>query len=108
MKIQKINLSLKNNMNEHFTLSLEQRGKGLWALCIGSECMDKNGKFDYEPLPSGRTASWLDQHRFSSPDKALEVFKKKLKLVVMGQHLELDDSVDHQAILSTLESLGLT
>jgi hypothetical protein len=55
-----------------FTVTVEYRGKGRWAVCWLRDCADRNGVLDFEPIPSGREDEWLDSHRFDL-DTALDI-----------------------------------
>lgn len=43
-----------------------------WAIRRGSpatgSCMNTNGRFVPEPLPSGRSQEWLERHRWTLPE----------------------------------------
>lgn len=47
-----------------------------WAICDGSMCMDKDGNWEYEPMPSARTKDFLQKYRFPSPKDALSALKR--------------------------------
>lgn len=46
------------------TLTVEYRGRGLWAIKRLSQCLSADGAWDYESNPSSRTDNWLATHRF--------------------------------------------
>lgn len=51
-----------------WTLSVEYRGAGRWAVLqrAGSRsCLGRDGKWDWESLPSERADEWLAAHRFT-------------------------------------------
>jgi hypothetical protein len=52
-----------------------------WAIRKpGGSCFSKIvGGFDYEPLPSSRTDKFLAEHRFNSPEEAMECWYKFYK-----------------------------
>jgi hypothetical protein len=57
----------------HFTLFVNAKGAGRWAIMNRGECWNKVGKaWDYEMLPSGREDDWLSEHRYDSLEEALE------------------------------------
>ncbi|MEV8638953.1 hypothetical protein AB0395_45595 [Streptosporangium sp. NPDC051023] len=56
----------------HYTLTVEYRGRGLWAVMDGPYAYDANGVKDYEPSPSNREDAWLATHRFDM-DTALAI-----------------------------------
>ncbi len=48
----------------HWAITVADRGNGLWAVTRHGACLSGTGTWDYEPLPSGRTSQWLEDHRF--------------------------------------------
>lgn len=48
--------------------------KAKWAVRDGGDCLNKKGKFEYEPMPSSRTEDFLNRCRFSSTEEALEAW----------------------------------
>jgi hypothetical protein len=48
-----------------FAITVEYRGRGLWAVKRLSQCLAADGSWSYEPTPSGREDDWLAEHRFS-------------------------------------------
>lgn len=42
-----------------------------WAVRRGAFCMNRDGDFEYEPLPSNRDSSFLARCRFESIESAL-------------------------------------
>jgi hypothetical protein len=58
-----------------FNLSVEYRGRGLWAVVRMGSCLDSDGTWSYESIPSERTDEWLAGHRFDL-DTALKLAKK--------------------------------
>lgn len=57
-------LPLDHPENGHFSITVEWRGEGRWAVCRFRQCLDANGEWDYESIPSEREDDWLDAHRF--------------------------------------------
>lgn len=49
--------------------------RSAWAIRQGALCMDRNGKWLYEPRPSNRTAAFLGQTRFDSAGQALDCWQ---------------------------------
>lgn len=43
-----------------------------WAVRWNGHCLNKDGKFEYEPLPSGRTDEFLARCRWESAEAAME------------------------------------
>ena len=72
----------------HFTVRVENRGRGLWAVTDGAHCLGKDGRWDYEPLPSNREDDWRASHRFDR-DTALDLAKKAApRMTVNGWTVE--------------------
>lgn len=47
-------------------ITVENRGKDRWAICLGRSCWNKTEKdFVYESLPSSRTEEFMKNSRFS-------------------------------------------
>lgn len=46
-----------------FEVEVEDRGAG-WAVTHLRWCLNTNGQWDFEPLPSERDPEWLASHRF--------------------------------------------
>lgn len=47
-----------------WALTVEYRGRGLWAVKRHSHCLSRAGEWDYEMRPSGREDEWIAEHRF--------------------------------------------
>jgi len=47
-----------------WAITVEERGPNRWAVLRGSACLGADGKWEYEPRPSERSADWLTSHRF--------------------------------------------
>lgn len=48
----------------HYDVTVERRAPGRWAVCWLGRCLEAQGEWGYEPLPSSREDDWLDAHRF--------------------------------------------
>lgn len=58
-----------------FDIKVEFAGSptgGAWAVRWLGRCLDRNGQWEFEPLPSARTDEWLADHRFDR-DTALRL-----------------------------------
>ncbi len=60
-------------------IHIEYCGMDKWAIRDGGECLDFAGNWNYEPLPSNRTAEWLAINRYPSAEYALEFYDSYLK-----------------------------
>jgi hypothetical protein len=58
-----------------FNLTVEYRGRGLWAVLRGGFCLGSDGTWSYESIPSEREDEWLATHRFDL-DTALNLAKE--------------------------------
>ena len=47
-----------------FTIHVEATGLGRWAVRRHGRCLNRDGVWGYEPIPSSRRDDWLDEHRF--------------------------------------------
>jgi hypothetical protein len=56
-------------------LTVQYRGRGLWAVKQGSVCLGSDGEWDWESIPSEREDEWLTIHRFPL-DAALDLARK--------------------------------
>lgn len=56
------------NMKGLAGLRVEWRGAGTWAVVDAGHCLNKDGRWEYEPLPSARSDGFVQRCRFSLPD----------------------------------------
>jgi hypothetical protein len=72
-----------------FSIKIDYAGHGRWAVRFdGSRCLDANGRWDWESIPSERTDEWFTTHRFEL-DMALRLAKEQAPLVkVNGRNVE--------------------
>jgi hypothetical protein len=63
--------------SRYFTLTVEYRGRGLWAVMHMGSCLGSDGEWDWEPLSSSREDDWLETHRFDR-ETAIELAKAAL------------------------------
>lgn len=50
----------------------QRDGSFLWAVRSGGNCLGKDGHWEHEPMPSSRTAQWLQAHRFDTALQAID------------------------------------
>lgn len=50
-----------------------------WAVRRHNTCMNRQGEFGYEPMPSERDDQFLKDYRFTSLQKAVEIYNKTKK-----------------------------
>jgi len=53
-------------------IAVEFRGLGSWAVLDGGHCLNRDGGWEREPLPSSRTEEFMSRCRFSL-DEAVEM-----------------------------------
>lgn len=49
----------------------QRDGTDMWTIRKGGFCLNKKGEWEFEPLPSSRTAAWLERCRYPSAEVAL-------------------------------------
>lgn len=86
-----------------WSVKVEWRGKGKWAVIFSIECLSADGEWDYEPSPSHREDDWLKAHRFDL-ETALRLAKEAAPHVrIMGRSaLEIYD-INAQRASSVLD-----
>lgn len=69
-----------------WTITVAWRGRDSWAVMVRGMCWNRRTEtWDYEPLPSSRTAAFKRTHRFPL-DQALAIAREQAPLVtVMGK-----------------------
>lgn len=72
-----------------FTLTVEYRGRGLWAVLDGLWCLGTDGEWDYEMRPSEREDGWLATHRFDI-ETALRLAKEAAPDMTVNGHTVAD------------------
>lgn len=50
-----------------FAIIVARTAPDRWAVRMRSRCLDADGAWDYESIPSERTDEWLAAHRFDLP-----------------------------------------
>jgi hypothetical protein len=86
-----------------FTLRVEYRGRGLWAVMDGAFALDADGNGDFEPSASNRDGDWLAKYRFPL-DKALEIAKRAAPLMTVNRWTVSDALAARAARLAKGES----
>lgn len=49
----------------YFSITLSYRGNGLWAIKNRVNAYSRDGKWNYEPLPSSRSDEYITKNRFT-------------------------------------------
>lgn len=57
-------------------IELRNNNPNKYAITWNGNCMDKDGRFECEPMPSSRTGEYLSATRYDSIVEAIECFKK--------------------------------
>lgn len=73
-----------NPSHRHFSLHVEWRGPDQWMVGDGFGCLDRDGNWSYEPLPSEREDEWKARHRFDLPTAIQLAHEAAPKLVCNG------------------------
>ncbi|MER6778481.1 MULTISPECIES: hypothetical protein [unclassified Streptomyces] len=74
----------------HFTLYVEWRGGGQWAVSNGfHECLSADGTWSYESIPTERRDEWITANRFSL-STAVALAKEHAPLITVNGHTALD------------------
>lgn len=68
-------LPLDHDASSYYTVMVEYRGPGRWAVTRHGNCLSRSGEWDYESMPSSRTDDWLAEFRFTY-DEAIEAAAK--------------------------------
>lgn len=60
--------------------ALQRNGSILWAVRKqGGSCLNKQGEWEFEPMPSSRDAAFFHRCRWESPEKAYRAWEKSLE-----------------------------
>lgn len=79
-----VNCLPEDGIDSHvFEITVEYRGRGLWAIKRHSQCLAADGSWDYEMRPSEREDEWLATHRFDL-DTALKLAKEAAPKVTVN------------------------
>lgn len=79
-----------------WNITVEYRGRGLWAVTRWKNCLGRDGEWDYEHIPSEREDEWLAEHRFPL-EEALELAKAAAPHVVVNGMTPADVLAWHAA-----------
>lgn len=58
------------------SLKLRRVNPDQWAVTRRGECLNKNGEWEYEPMPSSRDQAFFDRCRFASAQEAHRAYRK--------------------------------
>jgi hypothetical protein len=72
-----------------FNLSVEYRGRGLWAVVRLGYCLGADGQWSYESIPSEREDDWLAAHRFDL-EQAIRLAKEAAPDVTVNGYTVAD------------------
>jgi hypothetical protein len=91
----------ERDINTHlYEITVTERGghngQIRWAVCWLGRCLDDQGEWDHEPIPSYREDGWLDSHRFDL-DTALRLAKEAARHVEVNGHTVADAYARSQA-----------
>lgn len=54
---------------------LENRGPNSWAITMAGSCLNREGEWEYEPMPSWRSDEFKARTRFWSAEKAFDFWQ---------------------------------
>lgn len=63
-----------------WAITVEWRGTDRWAVILRSRCLNRDGRWEYEPIPSERDDDFLARCRFDR-DTALDLARQALPKV---------------------------
>lgn len=72
-----------------YTINVEYRGRGLWAVARHHQCMNTKGEWSWESIPSEREDEWLAEHRFDL-DTAQRLAKQAAPHIVVNGRTALE------------------
>lgn len=72
-----------------YVIAVEDRGNGRWAVVRHRQCMNANGEWSWESIPSEREEEWLAEHRFDL-DTALRLAKEAAPGVTVNGRTALE------------------
>jgi hypothetical protein len=95
-----VNCLAEDGIDSHvFAITVEYRGRDLWAVKRHGENLGADGTWDYESTPSNREDEWLATHRFDL-DTALRLAKEAAPRVTVNG-FTVADALRMQAKRST-------
>ena len=72
----------------HITQALQISGLALWAVRRHSTCLNKDGEWECEPMPSSRDDDFLERCRFSTPAEAVNAYHASTQPAPTGAQKE--------------------
>lgn len=79
-----VNCLPEDGIDSHvFEITVEYRGRGLWAVTRHSQCLGADGTWDFGVKPYDRDDAWLNAHRFDL-DTALRLAKEQAPKVTVN------------------------
>lgn len=69
---------------ETWSVTVEYREPGKWAVLRGRRCLGRDGIWRHESTPSEREDEWLTDHRFTEQEALLLAAEWAPKIVVNG------------------------
>ncbi|MFG3046295.1 hypothetical protein ACGFZR_15365 [Streptomyces sp. NPDC048241] len=79
-----------DDINRHvFTINVEYRGDGRWAVVRHQRCLNAAGEWSWESIPSEREDDWLAAHRFDETT-ALRLAREAAPHIVVNGHTAAD------------------
>jgi hypothetical protein len=63
-------------VEKHNHVAISKRGEHAWAITDHRYCLNKNGEWEYESLPSNREDEFIKRTRFTSVREAFDFWNK--------------------------------
>lgn len=81
----------------HIDRCRKRGGAGWWAIRRNGDCMNREGEYEYEPLPSSCDDDFLARCRFASAEEAYSTWSRFSGVVPTEQILVSDDELERVA-----------
>lgn len=75
---------LDHEDRRNFNVTVEYRGRGMWAVKHHMMCLGADGEWDYESSPGNREDEWIASHRFTMQEAIRRAREIAPKLTVNG------------------------
>jgi hypothetical protein len=86
-----------------WAITVSWKSEGRWAVVRGSECLDAEGRWDYERLPSARATEWKKRFRFSR-EEAIRIAREMVDTIVINGRT-YEQWQDHFAELAAADAV---
>lgn len=73
---------MEDRDRSHLLVRVRYRGRGKWAVCRLGDVLNRDGEWEWEPLPSSRDDAFFARCRFDSAADAIAAARKVLAAAV--------------------------